>query len=74
MTLESVKSPEPVETPIKNHYAAIDDASKPSASQDDQAGEAMLRRRARRLALLLMTSSGIFVIALAVGAWFLLRG
>ena len=72
--------PESVETPIRNRYVAIDDArngADPSASQysqDDGAGEATLRHRARRLALLLMTLSVIFMIALAVGAWFLLHG
>jgi hypothetical protein len=34
----------------------------------------MLRRRARILALVLMTLSGIFMIALVIGAWLLLRG
>jgi hypothetical protein len=34
----------------------------------------MLRRRARILALGLMILSGIFMIAVAVGAWFWLRG
>jgi hypothetical protein len=70
-------TPESVKTPIRTRYAAIDDASKgadPSASQDDAAGEAMLQRRARRSALLLMALSGIFMIALAGVAWFLLRG
>jgi hypothetical protein len=70
-------TPESVKTPIRNRYAAIDDASEgaePSASQDDAASEAMLQRRARRSALLLMALSGIFMIALAVVAWFLLRG
>lgn len=72
--------PESVETPIRNRYVATDDARKgiessaSQYSQDDGAGEAMLRRRARRLGLLLMTLSGIFMIALVAGAWFLLRG
>jgi hypothetical protein len=78
MMPESVKTPEPVNTPISNRYAALDDASNGAAdshaSQHEAAGEAMLRRRARRLALLLMTASAIFMIALALGAWFLLRG
>jgi hypothetical protein len=59
---------------------ATDNARKgaePSAAQcsrDDAAHETMLRRRAKGLALLLMTLSGIVTIALAAGAWFLLRG
>lgn len=71
--------PESVRTPIRNPHVAIDagKAVENSASRDvrdDGAGEAMLRRRARRLALLLMVLSGVFMIALAVGAWLLLRG
>jgi hypothetical protein len=77
--LEPMK-PESVGTPIRNRYVVTDDARKgaePSASRcsrDDGAGEAMLRRRARILALVLMTLSGIFMIALVIGAWLLLRG
>jgi hypothetical protein len=69
--------PEFGETPVTNRYVAFDDARReaaPSASPDDGTGEAMLRRRARSLALLLMILSSLFMIVLAVGAWFLLRG
>jgi hypothetical protein len=51
---------------------ATNDASQ--RSRDDGADEALMRRRARILALVLMILSAIFVVALAIGAWFLLRG
>ena len=72
--------PESVGTPIRNRYVATGDArsgaepSAPQRSRDDRANEAVLRRRARILALVLMILSGIFMIAVAVGAWFLFRG
>lgn len=68
-----------VGTPIRNHYVATSDArtdderSASQYSQDDGAGEAMARRGPRSLALLLMTLSGVFMVALAVGVWFVLR-
>ena len=64
--------PESVEMPTRNRYAATDDALR--RSRDDAADEALMRRRARALALVLMTLSAILVLALAIGAWFLLRG
>lgn len=64
--------PDSVEMPTRNRYVAASDASR--RSRDDGADEAMLRRRARILALGLMILSGIFMIAVAVGAWFWLRG
>ena len=69
--LEPMK-PESVELPTRNRYAATDDALR--RSRDDAADEALMRRRARILALVLMALSCVFVVALAIGAWFLLRG
>jgi hypothetical protein len=43
-------------------------------SQDNDADEAVLRRRSRGHALLLMVLSGVFVIAVIVVAWLMLRG
>ena len=43
-------------------------------SQDADRGEAMQRRRARRIALLLMVLSGVLVIAIIGGTWLLLHG
>jgi hypothetical protein len=64
--------PDSVEMPTRNRYVATNDASQ--RSRDDGADEALMRRRARILALVLMILSAIFVVALAIGAWFLLRG
>ena|SRR5580692_6741670 len=69
--LEPMK-PDSVEMPTRNRYVATNDASQ--RSRDDGADEALMRRRARILALVLMILSAIFVVALAIGAWFLLRG
>jgi hypothetical protein len=68
--LEAMK-PDSVEMPTRNRYVAADGASQ--RPRDDGADEALMRRRARGLALLLMILSAIVVIALAIGAWFLLR-
>ena len=72
--LTAVK-PKTVKTPIEVRFGAIHGASADIetvgsvASQDDGSGEAMQRRQARRIALLLMVLSGVFVIAIIGGTW-----
>lgn len=62
--LETVK-PAPVQPPVRRPVS--------SPSQNDPASEAALRRRARRIALLLMAGSGLLVVTLIGGLWLVLR-
>jgi hypothetical protein len=77
--LTAVK-PDTVQTPIGVRFGAIRDTAAEidsvgsAASQHDLAGEAVQRRRARRIAFLLMVLSGIFVIAIIGGTWLVLHG
>jgi hypothetical protein len=69
-----------VEAPTRVQDAPVEGArievgpSTSQRAQDDEAGEAMLRRRARRSAFILMTLSAVFVIALVGTGWLLLHG
>jgi hypothetical protein len=77
--LTAVK-PSTVQTPTGDRFGAIDDTGAEVdtlgsvRSQDADRGEAMQRRRARRIALLLMVLSGVFVIAIIGGTWLVLHG
>jgi hypothetical protein len=77
--LTAVK-PKTVQTPIEVRFGAIHGVGADIetvgsvASQDDGSGEAMQRRRARHIALLLMVLSGVFVIAIIGGTWFVFHG
>ena len=77
--LTTVK-PSTVQTPTGDRFGAIDDTGAAidsvgsALSQDADRGEAMQRRRARRIALLLMVLSGVFVIAIIAGTWLVLHG
>jgi hypothetical protein len=72
--------PSTVQTPTGDRFGAIHDTKAEIdtvgsvRSQDADRGEAMQRRRARRLALLLMILSGVFVIAIIGGTWLVLHG
>jgi hypothetical protein len=77
--LTAVK-PSTVQTPTGDRFGAIDDKGPEIdtvgsvRSQDADRGEAMRRLRARRMALLLMLLSGVFVIAIIGGTWLVLHG
>ncbi len=68
------------EAPIRDRATAVRDAGAdvgPFTSQHaqgDEAGEAMLRRHARRLALIFITLSAVFVFGVFGAVWFLLHG
>jgi len=72
--------PSTVQSPTGDRFGTIDDTGAgidPAGSvrsQDAHRGEAIQRRRARRIALLLMALSGVFVIAIIGGTWLVLHG
>jgi len=72
--------PSTVQDPIGDRFGAIHDTGAEIdtvasvRSLDADHSEAMLRRRARRIALLLMVLSGVFVIAFIGGIWLMFHG
>ena len=73
-------TPVAVRDPIDTRYTAVSDTRAgidPVVAvtvHEDAAEEAERRRHERRIALLLMVLSGVFVIACVGGAWLVLTG
>jgi hypothetical protein len=60
-------------TGAHSHVSADSSASQSGKRVPDQAAEAALRWKTRRQGLLLMAASSLCALALAAGAWWLIR-